>query len=169
MTSKKVTELFIFSLMLAAYTAASTLVEEQLSALQEVSLRAVVPRYEPLSNDEPEELEKKIKNCMKRSIKPAKLEIVDSSEQRLVATISYENIQAEGDQIAILIELELRESAFLLREFSKSEGPRRFVSSWRHSEIVISTKSKAHQDILENVESATNRFAQSLIAAKLNI
>jgi hypothetical protein len=161
----KVLVLILFFVSASCVTAGS-LVEEQLSTLEEINVVVVVPRFEPIPGVAPDALQDISVARVAAILKKNGLQIANSSGQTFLVTVKLTRQGTGQRTLGLLILCELRESAVLRREWAHNDKQAMEVTSWRESRLILSSDERVLDDLMEAIDLETTEFVQKILQAR---
>jgi hypothetical protein len=143
---------------------ASTLIEEQFSTIEQVSVKASVPRYEPLLGFKPDILEKQIESEAKHILHTHGLKVVEAASQQLFITVYHEKRSVK--QEALLVLFELKEPAFLVRPYPSRKGAPPQVVTWSDRYFTMAQAEEFREVLRDAVGIGVANFAGTVSMAR---
>ena len=144
-------------------TMAGCAYDARMASISLVSVSSRVPKYEPLPNNDPKQLESDIDACATDFLKRHGF-TVGNSDVSLDLRVRY--TKTSGGTLVLVVQLDVVEPALLVREAegtSKEEGN---VISWQRIQIVESSGVGAEETIIETVGSLLTDFYEEVVEAR---
>lgn len=158
--------ILLVSMLSAAGAPASTLVQEHLSTISEVSVRVLAQRYEPLPGPNPDALEGRLEAEIKATLVKYGIKVNSASPQQLVVSIEYEHPTSPTGLGALLVLTELEEPGVLTRKLHRAQGSEMNLVSWKETYLANVGLKDLSEKLSEAIGIHATDFAQEARQAK---
>lgn len=146
-----------------------SIVQEHLGEVREVAILVDMAgfRFDPIPGLDVQDLGRKISRRLASILKAQQICVVENSERQVVVTVDKSWGSRDRDQIAILVELELREPV-RLGGTPKDEGKETIkkLSTWRDRRVSLVRTSEVAQTVFDEVEIEAMEFADKVVQAR---